>query len=194
MLALIIWGSRGVVKKVGQGQFHCPRCGQATPFTHKKAQRYFTLYFIPLFSISKAVEYVECAHCTGHFEMGVLALAAPPHASGYGQPPPGYGQPPQPGSYGQPPPGYGQPPQPGSYGPAPGQGAGPSGYGPPPQHGYGAPQPGYGPPPQQGYGAPHPSYGQAAPPQQHQQQQPWPPQGQGPGGSQDPNGGWGQGQ
>jgi hypothetical protein len=168
VIALIIWGTRGVVKNVRQGSFGCPSCQQPTPFVHKEVHRYFTLYFIPLFSVGKSGEYVECSRCTKKFQPSVLQLAAPQGpAPGYPQQPPqGYGAPPQPG-YGPPPAGgYGAPPQPG--------------YGAPPQPGYGAPpQPGYGAPPQPGYGAP-PGYP--------------PPQGNMPPGGRDPNqgGGWGQ--
>jgi len=72
MLALIIWGSTSRDKVLGQGMFGCPNCRQTTPFTHKKVQRYFTLYFIPLFPIGTIAEFVECGQCGGNFQASVL--------------------------------------------------------------------------------------------------------------------------
>lgn len=134
MLALIIWGTRGRTTDAGQGQFSCPKCQQPTPYTQRKVQRWFTLYFIPIFPIGTATEFVECGYCMGKFQLSVLQLAAPqpwpqPPQGGYGPPPQGgggYGPPPQGGGYGPPPQGggYGPPPQGGGWGPPGGQGGG----------------------------------------------------------------------
>jgi hypothetical protein len=78
MLALIIWGTRSSEKVVGEGQFSCPQCRNHVPFTHKKLQRYFTLYFIPLFPIGTIAEFVECVYCRGNFQMQVLQMQGPP--------------------------------------------------------------------------------------------------------------------
>ncbi len=142
MLLLIIWGSRGVVKTAGQGHFHCPRCQQTTPYQHKKVQRYFTLYFIPLFPIATSAEYVECAHCIGRFQLSVLQLPAGPPQGAWPQPP-------QQGGWQQP------PAQGGWQGQAP-QGQPQQGWGPPQQ---GAPQGG----PPQGYGGPQGGQGWGGP-------------------------------
>jgi zinc-ribbon family len=136
MLALIIWGSRGVVKNLGQGQFNCPRCQQMTPFQHQKVGRYFTLYFIALFPIGAHTEFIECQYCRGKFQPSMLQLAPPQQ--------PGWGGPPQ-----QNPPQQGYPLQ--QPGP-PNQGYGPPNQGPPNQGGYGPPNQGYGPPNQGGGG------------------------------------------
>ena len=121
MLGLIIWGTRGQENVAGQGQFWCPGCSQSVPYVHKKIQRYFTLYFIPLFPTSTVAEFIECQYCRGKFQLGVLQMGMPPQGGGYGPPPQGGGSgpPPQGG-------GYGPPPQGGGYGP--GQG-GPQGGG-----------------------------------------------------------------
>ena len=69
---MIIWGSKGVTKVGGTGEFHCPVCGDARPYTHKILKRYFTLYFIPLFPMETIGEYVECTSCQGTFKTEAL--------------------------------------------------------------------------------------------------------------------------
>jgi uncharacterized tellurite resistance protein B-like protein len=69
---MIIWGSRGVTSSVAKGQFHCPSCNDDRPFDHKKARRFFTLYFIPLIPLESLGEYVECQACKGTYKPEVL--------------------------------------------------------------------------------------------------------------------------
>ena len=73
---MIIWGSTGRDKVVARGEFHCPQCRFEAGFEHHKAQRYFTLYFIPLFPLETLGEYVQCVHCGGQYDMRVLELTA----------------------------------------------------------------------------------------------------------------------
>ncbi|MCB9602956.1 MAG: zinc-ribbon domain-containing protein [Sandaracinus sp.] len=82
---MIIWGSTGREKTIAQGQFFCPHCMQQRAYEHRKVSRYFTLYFIPLFSLEDLGEYVRCDGCAGEFqthvaewtEAQVLALTQP---------------------------------------------------------------------------------------------------------------------
>jgi hypothetical protein len=69
---MIIWGSKGREKVVGQGQFFCPRCNGTRPFLHKRIAKYFTLYFIPLFETSTLGEYIECQSCFSPFRTEIL--------------------------------------------------------------------------------------------------------------------------
>lgn len=69
---MIIFGTKGRITEVGKGQFVCPRCRTMRSYIHKKAARYFTLYFIPLIKIKDLGEFVECQVCKGAFEMIVL--------------------------------------------------------------------------------------------------------------------------
>ncbi|MBS0267316.1 MAG: zinc ribbon domain-containing protein [Planctomycetes bacterium] len=71
---MIIWGSCGKEKVVGQEDFFCPRCRSEAVGDHVRVSRYFTLYFIPLFPISTVGEYIRCDECEGTFEMDVLDL------------------------------------------------------------------------------------------------------------------------
>ena len=70
---MIIWGSRGMEKTAGNGQFHCPRCGGDSPFEHVDVRRYFTLYFIPLIPLGSAGEYIRCNACAGTYAMEILS-------------------------------------------------------------------------------------------------------------------------
>jgi hypothetical protein len=47
----IIWGSRAIKRKIGEGMFFCPRCGADREYAMQKVRRWFTLFFIPLFPI-----------------------------------------------------------------------------------------------------------------------------------------------
>lgn len=81
MLGLIIWGTSSREKLMGTGEFHCPQCRAQRPFQHQKIQRYFTLYFIPLFPVGTIAEYISCVGCHGQFQMQILQMQAP---SGWG--------------------------------------------------------------------------------------------------------------
>lgn len=69
---MIIFGTRTTNPTAGQGMFNCPRCGPQKPYTHKKAKRWFTLYFIPVIPLGTAGEYIECNACAGTFDMEAL--------------------------------------------------------------------------------------------------------------------------
>lgn len=68
----IIWGSRNRVSVVGRGEFWCPNCGKRHPYVHKRAKRWFTLYFIPVFPTQDLGEFVECEECHMTFRPEVL--------------------------------------------------------------------------------------------------------------------------
>lgn len=73
---MIVWGSRGREKEVGSGTFVCPVCRAPRLYTRIRADRYFTLYFIPLFRTKHLGEYVRCSVCAGAFTPEVLDLPA----------------------------------------------------------------------------------------------------------------------
>jgi hypothetical protein len=70
---MIIWGSKGKTKIIGQGDFYCPRCRTTRAYKHHQVGKYFTLYFIPLFQTKRIGEYIECQICFTPFEKSVLA-------------------------------------------------------------------------------------------------------------------------
>ena len=69
---MIIFGTRGVAKSLAGGSFHCPTCGDGSPYKHKRMRRFFTLYFIPVIPLNQLGEYVECQRCKGTYHLEVL--------------------------------------------------------------------------------------------------------------------------
>jgi tellurite resistance protein len=71
---LIIFGLRVFYRTIGQGAFHCYRCGGDREYRHRAGRRWITLLFIPVIPLTKAGEHVKCAVCGTGYRMGVLAL------------------------------------------------------------------------------------------------------------------------
>jgi len=75
VIALIIFGSKGVTSTVGTGDFQCPACGKPAPYEHKRMRRFFTLYWIPLIPLDTLGEYVQCLNCRSELKAEVLQRA-----------------------------------------------------------------------------------------------------------------------
>lgn len=60
---MIIFGTRLRHRKIGEGEFFCPKCQAGRVYHHKEAIRYFTLYFLPVIPIQRLGDYVECQTC-----------------------------------------------------------------------------------------------------------------------------------
>lgn len=69
---MIIWGFRVIWRAIADGVFHCPQEDRDQPYKLKRAQRFFTLFFIPLIPLKKMGEAVECQGCKTKFEKSVL--------------------------------------------------------------------------------------------------------------------------
>jgi hypothetical protein len=69
---ILIWGWRALHKVLGRGEFACPACSVDTPYTHKQARRWFTLFFIPVIPLQVLGEYVECDRCKRAFDVAIL--------------------------------------------------------------------------------------------------------------------------
>lgn len=69
---MIIWGFRVVMRTLSNGVFFCPQEGGDRQYRLRSAQRFFTLFFIPLIPLKKLGNIVECASCTSHFNEAVL--------------------------------------------------------------------------------------------------------------------------
>jgi len=74
MVALIIFGTRGVRSTVKEGTFFCPQCISEKNYKHKKVTQFFTLYFIPLIPLGNKGEYVECMTCRNTYIERVLHM------------------------------------------------------------------------------------------------------------------------
>jgi tellurite resistance protein len=72
----IVYGTKGVISDLDWGEFACPGCGWARrTYARKSVRRHFTLFFIPLFPVSGATEFIECQSCGGQFDERVLVQA-----------------------------------------------------------------------------------------------------------------------
>jgi zinc-ribbon family len=71
---LIIFGIRVFYRSIGQGAFHCQRCGGDREYRHLAGRRWFTLLFIPVIPLGKAGEHVRCTVCGTRYRMEVLSL------------------------------------------------------------------------------------------------------------------------
>jgi tellurite resistance protein len=71
---LIIFGLRVFYRTIGQGAFHCQRCGGDREYRHRAGRRWITLLFIPVIPLTRVGEHVKCAACGTWYRMGVLAL------------------------------------------------------------------------------------------------------------------------
>jgi len=72
---MIIYGYRNRESDVATGEFYCSRCQTRRAFKHKRMDRYFTLFFIPLFRLGRLGEYVECQTCFTTYKPDVLNLS-----------------------------------------------------------------------------------------------------------------------
>ncbi|MFN8372872.1 MAG: zinc-ribbon domain-containing protein [Anaerolineae bacterium] len=69
---IIFFGSKVRKKKLGSGQFYCPRCKAMRPYTHQQGTRYFTVYFIPIIPMGDVGEFIECDVCHSMFQLDAL--------------------------------------------------------------------------------------------------------------------------
>jgi hypothetical protein len=71
---LIIWGLRVFFHTIGQGVFHCRKCGGDREYRHRAGRRFFTLFFIPIIPLNKVGEHVQCTTCQTRYVTDVLSL------------------------------------------------------------------------------------------------------------------------
>lgn len=69
---MIIYGTRTMNSTEGISPFHCPRCGGQRDGKIQSANRWFTLYFIPVIPMGSAGRYVECTSCAGTYATEIL--------------------------------------------------------------------------------------------------------------------------
>ena len=79
-MLLIIFGMKVRHQEIGQGEFFCPKCQNQRNYKHKKAARYFSLYFVPIIPLGTLGEFVECQTCGVAFEPTVLHMQGPARA------------------------------------------------------------------------------------------------------------------
>jgi hypothetical protein len=69
---MIIWGFRVIMRTLSTGVFLCPNEGGDRTYRLRSAQRFFTLFFIPLIPLKKIGNVVECSSCSAQFDEVVL--------------------------------------------------------------------------------------------------------------------------
>jgi len=69
---LLIWGWRSLLKVLGVGEFHCPRCQADRPYQLIRPRRWFTVFFIPVIPLSWGEPFVECKACKGAYRQEIL--------------------------------------------------------------------------------------------------------------------------
>ena len=78
---MIIWGFRVIWRSIAEGTFHCPDEEADKPYRLRVAQRFFTLFFLPLIPLRKMGQAVECQSCKHRFEPSVLTRPTTPQMS-----------------------------------------------------------------------------------------------------------------
>ena len=71
---LLIFGLRVFYRAVGQGIFHCQRCGGDREYRHRAGRRWFTLFFIPVIPLNHVGDHVQCTICGTRYRMDVLSV------------------------------------------------------------------------------------------------------------------------
>ncbi len=71
---LIVFGLRVFYHTIGQGVFHCRKCGGDRQYRHRAGRRFFTLFFIPVIPLNKVGEHVQCTTCKTRYVTDVLRL------------------------------------------------------------------------------------------------------------------------
>ena len=64
---MIIFGSRGLDLKRGEGTFFCPNCQTDRVYNLKERKRMGHLYWIPLLPLGSLGKFIECKACSGTF-------------------------------------------------------------------------------------------------------------------------------
>ena len=75
-MPFIIWGSRGITSRLDGGTFFCPHCNQESDYDLMQSRPFFTIFFIPIFPIGGAQQYVQCCQCQLTYQEAVLDMAA----------------------------------------------------------------------------------------------------------------------
>lgn len=68
----LIMGMKVKLRAVGDGTFHCPRCGGDRHYRRMQARRWFTVFFVPVIPLKELGTLVQCDACGGQFAEDVL--------------------------------------------------------------------------------------------------------------------------
>jgi uncharacterized tellurite resistance protein B-like protein len=71
---MLIFGLRVCFHTVGNGVFHCQRCGGDRQYRRRAGRRWFHILFIPVIPLDRTGELLQCESCGGRYRTGVLAV------------------------------------------------------------------------------------------------------------------------
>ena len=74
---MVLIGARGVVTTPTRGRFHCPHCGAARTYAHRKVRPMLTFLYVPVAQRGEEREFVQCGFCRRAFHPSVLDVAPP---------------------------------------------------------------------------------------------------------------------
>ncbi len=71
---MLIVGTKVSHRVVGQGTFHCERCGGDRPYRHRASRRWYHVLRIPLIPAGGAGEHLQCVICETCYRVELLAV------------------------------------------------------------------------------------------------------------------------
>ena len=71
---LLIFGLRVYFRTIGEGTFHCQRCGGDRRYRHRTGRRWIHVFFIPVIPLAPVGEFIQCTQCGTRYSTGVLRL------------------------------------------------------------------------------------------------------------------------
>lgn len=74
----MIIGTRHKEIHLGEGTFHCIKCGDEMRYAHKRFARFVVLCFVPVYAAENLDEFIVCSGCQTRF--GIEALSHDPQA------------------------------------------------------------------------------------------------------------------
>jgi hypothetical protein len=72
LLALV--GSRVGYRTLGQGVFHCERCGGDRPYRHRAGRRWAHVFWVPVAALGRTGEHLRCVACRTCYRVELLAV------------------------------------------------------------------------------------------------------------------------
>jgi hypothetical protein len=69
---MFIYGYTGKEKVISKGHFCCPNCQKLRSYKHIRVQKYYSIYFIPIYPVKNLGEFVQCQGCFIAFKPDIL--------------------------------------------------------------------------------------------------------------------------
>ena len=67
---IIVYGTKNKIKNLGiVGKYECSRCNNISDLQFMSSQQWFTLFWIPIFPISKKQKFMQCPICHQNYQV-----------------------------------------------------------------------------------------------------------------------------